>query len=90
MPAGAAQKRKQGFDVPISDWQRGALRDGLNDYLGESSVRRRGLFRQDSVGSMVSEHLRGDADHGERLWLLMALEGWMQAVLDRRPADTLR
>jgi hypothetical protein len=39
---------------------------------------------------MVSEHLRGEVDHGERLWLLVALEGWMQAVLDRRPVDALR
>ena len=90
LPPGAAKRRKQGFDVPIADWQRGALRDGLTDYLGESAVRRRGLFRPDTVSSMVSEHLRGEADHGERLWLLMALEGWMQAVLDRRPADTVR
>ena len=90
LPPGAAAQRKQGFDVPIADWQRGPLRDALTDYLGESTVRRRGLFRAERVSSMVSQHLRGAADHGQRLWLLMALEGWMQAVLDRRPVDTLR
>ena len=90
LPPGAARRKKQGFDVPISEWQRGALREAVTDYLSESTVRRRGLFRPDRVGCMVSEHLRGEVDHGERLWLLVALEGWMQAVLDRRPVDALR
>ena len=90
LPPGSAERRKQGFDVPISDWLRGALREPLTDYLGESTVRRRGLFRVEQVTAMVSQHLEGTADHGQRLWLLMALEGWMQAVPDRRPVDTLR
>lgn len=89
LPDGAASRRKQGFDVPVADWLRGALREALTDYLSESAVRRRGLFRLEAVSSMVKRHLRGDADYGERLWLLMALEGWMQATLDRQPAGQL-
>jgi asparagine synthase (glutamine-hydrolysing) len=86
LPQGAADRRKQGFDVPVSAWQRGALRDALTDYLSEETVRRRGLFRPHAVTAWVRQHLEGEADHGERLWLLMALEGWMQGVLDRRAA----
>ena len=61
----------------------------LTDLLAEDAVRRRGLFRPAAVASMVREHLDGVADHGEPLWLLLALEGWMRRVLDpaRRLAD---
>jgi asparagine synthase (glutamine-hydrolysing) len=89
LPDGAAFRRKQGFDVPVADWLRGTLRGALTDYLSESAVRRRGLFRPETVSSMVKEHLQGEADHGERLWLLMALEGWMQATLDHQPAGQI-
>ena len=86
LPAQAAARRKQGFDVPVTQWLRGTLRDALTDYLSEATVRARGLFRPERVTALVDRHLRGEADHGQRLWALMALEGWMQAVLDRRPA----
>jgi asparagine synthase (glutamine-hydrolysing) len=89
LPESAAGRRKQGFDVPVAEWLRGTLRDALTDYLSEAAVRRRGLFRPETVASMVKQHLRGEADHGERLWLLMALEGWMQATLDRRTVGQL-
>jgi hypothetical protein len=62
----------------------------LTDYTSESTIRRRGLFRPEPVQRMVAQHLRAEADHGERLWLLMALEGWMQSVLDRRVAEAVR
>ena len=90
LPPGASSRKKQGFDVPISAWQRGPFREPLTDYLSEETVRRRGLFRPAEVAKLVDAHLRGKADHGERLWLLMSLEGWMQSALDRRPAVQLR
>jgi len=45
-------------------------------------VRRRGLFRPEVVTRWVREHLAGQPDRGEPLWLLVALEGWMRRVLD--------
>jgi asparagine synthase (glutamine-hydrolysing) len=89
LPDDAASRPKQGFDVPVAEWLRGPLREVLTDFLSESAVRRRGLFRPEAVSAMVDRHLGGEADHGERLWLLVALEGWMQASLDRRPAEQL-
>ena len=86
LPNGAATRRKQGFDVPVSSWLRGPLREATTDLLAPRNVRDRGLFKGEVVTRMLEQHFAGEADHGERLWLLMALEGWMQAVLDRRPA----
>jgi asparagine synthase (glutamine-hydrolysing) len=83
LPPQVATRPKQGFDVPVSAWLRGPLREPLTDYLSVDAVRRRGLFEPQVVGSMVEEHLDGRVDHGERLWLLLALEGWQQLILDR-------
>jgi asparagine synthase (glutamine-hydrolysing) len=80
----AARRPKQGFDVPVSAWLRGPLREPMTDLLSEETVRRRGLFRPETVSRMVREHLDGETDHGEPLWLLMALEGWQQRALGAR------
>jgi asparagine synthase (glutamine-hydrolysing) len=90
LPAAVATRPKRGFDVPISAWLRGPLREPLTDYLSDAAVRRRGLFEPRVVGSMIDEHLAGEVDHGEQLWLLLALEGWQQQVLDRVAAEAGR
>jgi asparagine synthase (glutamine-hydrolysing) len=83
LPREVARRRKQGFEVPIGAWMRGPLRDPLTDYLSPETVRRRGLFRPERVTDLLRQHLDGDADHGQRLYLLLALEVWQQQVLDR-------
>ena len=80
----AATRPKQGFDVPVSSWLRGPLREALHEYLSPAAVRARGLFRPEVVSRLIAEHEAGARDHGERLWLLLALEGWVSAVLDRQ------
>jgi asparagine synthase (glutamine-hydrolysing) len=85
LPPGAARVPKVGFDVPVSAWLRGPLREPMADLLSPSSVRRRGLFRPEPVERLVDEHLAGKADHGIRLWTLLSLEGWMRGALDTAP-----
>jgi asparagine synthase (glutamine-hydrolysing) len=81
LPGPVAARPKQGFDVPISSWLRGPLRGAMTDLLSESTIRAAGLFRPEVVTRLVTEHLEGVADHGEPLWLLVALEGWRARVL---------
>jgi asparagine synthase (glutamine-hydrolysing) len=85
LPA-AASRPKQGFDVPISAWLRGALREALTDYLSEPAISSGGIFRPQAVTRLVTEHLEGAADHGEELWLLVAFEAWRRRAL-RPPAS---
>jgi asparagine synthase (glutamine-hydrolysing) len=85
LPA-AASRPKQGFDVPISAWLRGALREALTDYLSEPAISAGGIFRPQAVTRLVTEHLEGAADHGEGLWLLVAFEAWRRRAL-RPPAS---
>ncbi|HXV75379.1 MAG TPA: asparagine synthase (glutamine-hydrolyzing), partial [Candidatus Polarisedimenticolaceae bacterium] len=83
LPPGAWRAPKTGFDVPVSRWLRGPLREPLCELLSARAVRRRGLFRAETVSTMIDQHLDEVADHGMRLWTLLALEGWMLSALDR-------
>ena len=69
--------------MPISKWLRGPLRPAMTDYLSETTVRAAGWFRPEVVSRLVREHLEERADHGEALWLLVALEAWRARVLER-------
>lgn len=86
----AGARRKQGFDAPRAAWQRGALREVVEDYLSPASVGRRGWFDPAVVSGWVDEHVSGHADRSERLWLLVALEGWLRGVLDVAPREVSR
>jgi len=80
LPRAVAWRRKQGFDVPIGAWLRGPLAGALRDILEEARVDAGGWFSGSSVARLVTDHLSGAADHGERLWVLLVAELWRQHV----------
>ncbi len=75
LPRAVMDRPKKGFGMPVAAWLRGELRPMLEDAMG--SLGRRGPFEAAEVRRLVSEHLGGRADHGDRLWLLLAFELWV-------------
>ena len=71
-------RRKMGFGVPVGRWFRDELKHELRDVLLDRSALDRGLFRPDSVRSLVADHLEGRREHGHRLWALVMLELWFR------------
>jgi asparagine synthase (glutamine-hydrolysing) len=67
---------KQGFGVPLGPWFRGSLAPLAKDLLSPDRLRSGGLLDPKSVNTLLSEHLSGAYDHGNRLWLLVQLELW--------------
>jgi asparagine synthase (glutamine-hydrolysing) len=52
-------------------------------------ARARALFAPQALEQLAAEHLRGEADHAERLWLLANLEIWQRIFVDRQDAASL-
>lgn len=88
VPEWVSTRRKAGFGSPIRGWLRTELTDLVDDLLSEETVRRRGLFRPETVRKMVSEHRVGDADHTYRIWALLTLESWQRSVVDGQYVPT--
>ena len=78
LPAKILQRPKQGFSVPVSAWFRGELREMSEDLLLSLNSSNRGYFRRDQVEALLRAHVRGEADHGHKLWSLVNLELWHQ------------
>jgi asparagine synthase (glutamine-hydrolysing) len=82
IPPELAGRGKTGFGVPLGDWFRGPLRELAGDVLLGSRARARGQLRPEVVERLLSEHVRGERDHGHRLWCLLVLELWQRTWLD--------
>jgi hypothetical protein len=69
--------------VPVQHWLRGPLRDLANHLLLGPRARARDLFQPATIRAW----LRGEGllwpRHGGSLWLVLTLELWLRAYLDR-------
>jgi len=74
LPPEVVKLRKQGFGFPLGVWMRTDLADLLQHLLGNSRFAELGIFHQDRVNQLVTEHLSGQHDHNYRLWILLNLE----------------
>jgi asparagine synthase (glutamine-hydrolysing) len=78
LPSAVLKRPKIGFDIPIHDWFRGALRPMLLDTLSEEDVTRTGLFHWPALQHYIEQHMERRANFGYHLWGLMVLSIWMK------------
>ncbi|OQX52348.1 MAG: asparagine synthase (glutamine-hydrolyzing) [Candidatus Cloacimonas sp. 4484_209] len=81
LPREVVTRPKSGLGVPLDDWVRSS--HGLNEYLPllrDNTLRDTGLFNQAGIGIIVDEHLKGQHNHGELIWLLINLRLWLDCL----------
>ena len=81
LPDRVVRGRKRGFNVPMSAWLAGELREFTRDTLAPERLRRQGLLDPVAVGRMLDEHLSRRADRSHALWALLVLTVWHDEVL---------
>lgn len=78
-------REKHGFGVPIREWFKSDfIRQNIDEFLNDSSIKRRGFFKVEYVKQLLDEHVRGRADNSHKIWLIMVLEIWCRRFLDKR------
>jgi asparagine synthase (glutamine-hydrolysing) len=83
LPPALRHRPKMGFGVPIDRWFRGDLKDELRSVLLDPVSLNRGLFRPETLTTLVNEHVDGRRDHAYKLWTLLVLELWFRNHIDR-------
>ena len=81
LPPAIVSGRKLGFNVPMSAWLAGELRDFAHDLLAPARLRRQGLLDPGAVGRLLEEHEMRRADRSHALWTLLVLSVWHDEVL---------
>jgi asparagine synthase (glutamine-hydrolysing) len=78
LPASILSRPKKGFGIPVARWLRGPLMPLVHDLLGQTRLKRQGLFRPEEVARRVSEHQAGICDHRKPLWTLLMFQLWCE------------
>jgi asparagine synthase (glutamine-hydrolysing) len=78
LPRTILQRPKIGFDVPLHQWFRGALKPYLLETLSTEAVQQTGVLNCEYVERMVDDHLARRANVGYHLWGLTVLVQWMK------------
>ena len=82
LPSPIKARSKMGFGVPISRWFQDELKNELRAVLLDPICLGRGLFRPEAIEKLVTEHIAGTREHGQRLWALLMLELWFRKHFD--------
>ena len=90
VPDALIDRPKVGFDPPIDLWLRGPLREWAGDLLSHRSLERHGLLDPAPVRKAWDEHLAGRRNHDYRLWSVLMLSAWLDAVDGQPTARSTR
>ncbi len=87
LAADVLNKRKLGFNPPVSFWLKDELRDLPGHLLSDQQVYARGLFRPAAIRNMLELQAAGRRDYSLKIWALMMLEIWFRIYIDGDTAD---
>jgi asparagine synthase (glutamine-hydrolysing) len=82
LPAEVLRQPKAGFAAPVDYWLAHDLREMVDDLLSDTNIKKRGLFRPETVRRFVDEHRSGSEDWSMQIWQFLTLENWMRIFLD--------
>ncbi|HEY9163224.1 MAG TPA: asparagine synthase-related protein [Magnetovibrio sp.] len=67
---------KGGFNAPTDDWFRNELRDYVLDAFNSRTFRERGFYNLERFDALISQHMKGEANHMMLLWQALNFELW--------------
>ena len=76
LPKPLAERRKQGFSLPLRTWFAKELQQWTRDCLLHQSQAMPLYFNQPFIQSTLDDHARGRRDHSVRIYTLLVFELW--------------
>lgn len=83
LPPAILHRPKTGFGVPVGDWLRGPLGPAFEEFVCRPGTLMADLIAPEAAREFLTAHQHG-ADHGTRLWTLLALGVWAAVVGEGR------
>jgi asparagine synthase (glutamine-hydrolysing) len=90
VPEELFERPKQGFNVPISAWLRGPLRDWAEDLLASARLQSEGFLDPGRVQACWQQHLSGRRNRGSELWAILMTQAWLVHSRTVAPASDAR
>jgi asparagine synthase (glutamine-hydrolysing) len=71
---------KMGFDMPLSKWLRGPLKEMVYVHLMDSAAGESDWFDRAMVANTIRRHMDGIEDHSRVIWSLLFFEMWRRKL----------
>ncbi len=81
LPPEILSRSKQGFSSALPYVLKDEYREMYDTYLQNSELVRAGVLARAPIQNLLQEHLSGQVDHGNRLWLLINSEIWYRMMI---------
>jgi asparagine synthase (glutamine-hydrolysing) len=78
VPPALTERPKQGFELPVGAWLKGALRDWAEDLLAPVLAGRDPLLQAAPVAAAWQRHQQGVRDCGSELWAVLSFLAWQR------------
>ncbi len=90
LPPEVLSRPKQGFSSALPYILRNEYRMLYERYLSGSELVRAGILERAPINEMLSAHIAGRADNGNRLWLLINAELWYRMMILGHSREAMR
>ncbi len=78
IPKNLTERPKKGFEIPLSSWLRGPLRDWAENLLNEKRLNEENYFNSKLIREKWSEHLSGRKNWQHDLWDILMFQAWVE------------
>jgi asparagine synthase (glutamine-hydrolysing) len=78
VPERITHRPKMGFGVPLGAWFRGELEGLVESHLASEGAPVFDYLQEDTVRSLVREHMTGARDRSQQLFCLLTLSTWLR------------
>ncbi len=78
LPNDVLYRPKMGFSVPLAHWLRGPLAQRMRESVLSVRMLDSGYFSANMLRKLVKQHLSGQSDHGEVLWMLLMFDAFLK------------
>jgi asparagine synthase (glutamine-hydrolysing) len=73
----------------LPQWINGELKPVIKEFLSPAAIERRGLFRPESVQSLLRDHAENRRDNALKIWSLLMIEVWQRMYFDKQSAESV-
>ena len=83
LPSEVVNRPKTGFGVPLRGWIKNEMSVLINEYLGNESIRYRGIFDPKGVRRLINLDKAGHIEAAYSILALICIEMWMRMFVDK-------
>ena len=78
IPKEKMDRPKMGFAIPLAAWMNNELKDMVNSYINEKSIKEQGLFNWEAVNRLKTAFFSGKSEYDFKLWYLLMFQMWYE------------